>query len=43
MMDSANTTICFSLPTYKKCVNYGKDKPYELENLVQAIFNKAAQ
>lgn len=38
MMDSANTTICFSLPNFEKCVTYSKDKPFELENIIQTIF-----
>lgn len=38
MTDAASTTVCFSVPHFEKCVTYSKDKPYELENIVQSVF-----
>lgn len=38
MLDSTNTTACFSLSNFEKCVTYSNDKPYELENIIQSIF-----
>ncbi len=43
MADAPSTTVCFTLPAYKKCVTYSSDGPRELEELTQRIFSEADQ
>jgi len=40
MHDAANTTVCFNIPEYKKCVTYNSDIAPELEKLVKHIFSE---
>lgn len=41
MVDTASTTVCFSIPNYEKCITYSSDGPRDLEELTQQIFAKA--
>ena len=39
MMDAGSTRICFAVTGYEKCVTYGRDGPYDLENIVNRVFD----
>lgn len=39
MMDAGSTRICFAVTGYEKCVTYGRDGPYDLENIVNGVFD----
>lgn len=41
MQDEASSNLCFNLPSYKKCVTYGVNKPEKLDELVSRIFTDA--
>ena len=38
MADTSNTTVCFTLPSFEKCVTYDSNKPKELESLIKSVF-----
>lgn len=38
MTDAGSTSICFLVAEYEKCVIYGRDGPFELENIAKRIF-----
>ena len=39
MMDAASTRVCFAVTGYEKCVTYGRDRPNDLENIVNRVFD----
>ncbi|HNP26864.1 MAG TPA: hypothetical protein PKM20_08990, partial [Nitrosomonas sp.] len=41
MIDAPNTSICFTVVTYEKCVSYDADGPYELRSIEQRVFDEA--
>lgn len=41
MPDEASTQVCFSVASYSKCVTYSSDRPGELRNVVQHVFDEA--
>lgn len=41
MIDAPNTSICFTVTTYEKCVTYDADGPYELRSIEQRVFDEA--
>lgn len=41
MADTLSTTVCFTVPGYRKCVTYRADPPPGLEELVQRLFADA--
>ncbi len=41
LSDFESTTVCFAVPTYKKCVTYSHKGPAELENFVKQVFSDA--
>ncbi len=42
MPDASSTSVCVTLTaTYEKCVSYGAEGPYELENITARIFAEA--
>lgn len=43
LLDTASTTVCFSVAAYEKCVTYTTEGPYELEKLTQRVFAEAEQ
>lgn len=43
MTDASSTSVCFSLPTYEKCVTYAANGPRELETMAQRLLDDADQ
>ncbi len=43
MHDATTTSLCFTLPAYKKCVAYEANPPAELEALVQRVLTDAGR
>lgn len=41
-MDQGSTSVCFSLPTYQKCVSWTADAPLDLETFVTRVLANAA-
>lgn len=43
MLDEASTQVCFSVASYSKCVTCSSDRPGELRNAVQHVFDAAGR
>jgi hypothetical protein len=41
VLDASSTRVCFSVPTYEKCVTYGSEGHHDLEDITARVFAEA--